>query len=245
MTALDGWERSEFTAAGHTREVFRKGTGPGVVVVHEIPGITPAVRAFAEEVVAAGFTVVMPSLTGTPGRKMSLPYALGTFAKACIAREFTTWALDRTSPIVAYLRAVARHLHNDVGGPGVGAIGMCLTGGFALGMMVDEIMIAPVLSQPSLPIAAGKARAANLGLSRDDALAVAQRAADGCQVLGLRFTGDRAVGTRFATLRDLLGDSFVAAEFPSSSRSDHSVLTEQRQDAGVRQVLDFLRDRLL
>ena len=241
---LDGWERSEFTAAGYTREVFRKGTGPGVLVVHELPGITPAVTAFAEEVVAAGFTVVMPSLTGTPGRAMSTPYALKGLAKACIAREFTTWALDRTSPIVSYLRAVARNLHNEVGGPGVGAVGMCLTGGFALAMMVDEIMVAPVLSQPSLPIAAGKARAANLGLSRDDALAVAQRAADGCAVLGLRFTGDRGVGTRFASLHDLLGDAFVAAEFPSSSRTDHSVLTEQRQEAGVQQVLDFLRSRL-
>ena len=48
---LAGWERSEFTAAGYTRDVFRRGSGPGVVIVHEIPGITPNVTRFADEVV--------------------------------------------------------------------------------------------------------------------------------------------------------------------------------------------------
>ena len=66
--ALDGWGRSEFTADGRTRQVYRRGTGPGVIVIHEIPGITPKVAAFANDVVASGFTVVMPSLVGTPGR---------------------------------------------------------------------------------------------------------------------------------------------------------------------------------
>ena len=70
---LEGWMQSEFTAAGYTRDVYRRGTGPGVVIVHEIPGITPKVAAFANDVVAAGFTVVMPSLVGTPGRQPPKP----------------------------------------------------------------------------------------------------------------------------------------------------------------------------
>jgi dienelactone hydrolase len=241
---LEGWARSEFTAAGTTRDLYRKGSGPGVVVVHELPGITPAVVTFAEEVVAAGFTVVMPSLVGTPGRAVSIGYGVRTMAQVCISREFSTWAMNRTSPIIAYLRAVARHLHLEVGGPGVGAIGMCFSGGFALAMMVDATVAAPVLSQPSLPFAIGRARGASLGLSPDDALAVAQRAADGCAVLGLRFTGDRMVGTRFASLRETLGDAFEAVELPSVGRMDHSVLTEQRRDAGVQRVLAFLHERL-
>ena len=106
-------------------------------------------------------------------------------------------------------------------------------------------MLAPVLSQPSMPLPLGKARAADLNLSPDDAAAIAERAAAGCQVLGLRFTGDRLVGDRFATLRELLGDAFVAVELPSAKASDHSVLTEQRDDASVERVLDFLSDRLL
>ena len=246
---LAGWHCSPFTAAGATHDVYRKGTGPGVVVVHEIPGITPSVLAFAEEVVASGFTVVMPSLVGTPGRPPSGGYLAQSALKVCISREFTHWATGSTSPVIGWLRALARWLHGEVGGPGVGAVGMCFSGGFALGMMVDDIMVAPVLSQPSLPFAAGRgakaaARGADLNLSADDALVVAQRAEAGCQVLGLRFTGDALVGTRFDTLRSMLGDRFIAVEFDSPHAKAHSVLTEDRMQEGVDRVLSFFRDRL-
>lgn len=245
VDVLAGWVPGEFAAAGMTFPTYRRGTGPGVVVVHEVPGITPLVTRFANEVVERGFTVVMPSLLGTPGKEPTNAYALKEITKVCIAKEFTTLALNQTSPIISWLRALARNLHADVGGPGVGAVGMCFSGGFALGMMVDDIMLAPVLSQPSMPFPVGKARAADLNLSPDGAAAIAERAAAGCQVLGLRFTGDRLVGNRFATLRELLGDAFIAVELPSSKPSDHSVLTEQRDDASVERVLDFLVDRLL
>lgn len=243
---LDGWEQDSFTAAGYTGDTYRRGTGPAVVVIHELPGITPSVVRFANEVVDRGFTVVMPDLVGTPGREVSNRYLLASAVRMCVAREFTTWALDRTSPIVAWLRALARWLHGEVGGPGVGAVGMCFSGGFALGMMVDETMVAPVLSQPSLPMVRGKGAAAgNLGLSPDDEAEVIRRAGEGCQVLGLRFTGDRLVGdTRFANLRAKLGDAFVAVELPSSTKQDHSVLTEHRDDDAVARVLDFLAARL-
>jgi dienelactone hydrolase len=242
---LQGWERGSFTAAGFTRETWRRGSGPGVVVVHEIPGITPKVTAFANDVVDAGFTVVMPSLVGTPGKEYGNAYLMRSFAKVCVSREFTTWAVGETSPIIGWLRALARSLHLEVGGPGVGAIGMCFSGGFALAMMVDDVMVAPVLSQPSMPfVTGGAARAADLNLSPDDRLAVARRAAEGCQVLGLRFTGDKLVGTRFASLRELLGDAFLAVELPSSSPRDHSVLTEQRDEPSVQRVLAFLGEKL-
>jgi dienelactone hydrolase len=241
---LDTWALAPFTAAGFTRDVYRKGTGPGVIVVHEIPGITPKVLEFAEEVVAAGFTVVMPSLVGTPGRAPSGGYLAGSMVKVCIAKEFTNMAMQQTSPIIGFLRALARNLHQEVGGPGVGAVGMCFSGGFALGMMVDDIMIAPVLSQPSMPFPVGKARGADLNLSPDDRLAVARRAAEGCQVLGLRFTQDKAVGTRFDSLRELLGDAFIAIELPSNKPSDHSVLTEQRDEPSVQRVLQFFTEKL-
>lgn len=245
VTELDGWQRGEFTAAGFTHTTYRKGTGPGVVVVHEIPGITPGVLRFAEEVAAAGFTVVMPLLVGEVGRDVSQGYLASSMSKICVSREFTTMAMKKTSPVIAYLRALARQLHEDVGGPGVGAIGMCFSGGFALGMMLDDLMVAPVLSQPSLPFAMGRARGADLNLSPDDAVVIANRAAAGCQVLGLRYTGDKLVGDRFTSLRTLLGDAFVAVEFPSTKKSDHSVLTEQRQEDGVARVLGFLREKLL
>lgn len=121
---------------------------------------------------------------------------------------------------------------------------MCFSGGFALGMMLEPAVVAPVLSQPSLPFAIGAARGADLNLDPADEAAIVARASDGCRVLGLRYTGDGLVGTRFDTLRTLLGDAFVAVEFESRSPRDHSVLTEHLQEAGVQAVIDFLCDQL-
>ena len=243
--ALETWVKGSFTAATLTPDPYRKGSGPVVIVVHEIPGITPAVERFADDVVNAGFTVVMPNLVGTAGQEVSGKYIASSMLKVCISKEFTNMALQKTSPIIAWLRALARSLHQEVGGKGVGAVGMCFSGGFALGMMVDDIMIAPVLSQPSMPFTVGKARGADLNLSPDDAVVVAQRAANGCEVLGLRFTQDKLVGNRFDSLRTLLGDAFIAIELPSQSPKDHSVLTEQRDEASVQRVLDFFAEKLL
>ena len=242
---LDGWEKGSFTAAGITHDTYRRGTGPGVVVVHEVPGITPKVARFADDVVAAGFTVVMPDLVGIPGKVASNGYAMKSLAKVCISKEFTSLATGRTSPVISYLRALGRSLFEELGGRGIGAVGMCFSGGFALGMMLDDHMVAPVLSQPSLPFPMGAKRAADLNLSPDDRLVVKRRAEQGCDVMGLRFTGDRLVGTRFDSLRELLGDRFIAVELPSSKKSDHSVLTEQRDETSVQKVIDFYRQRLL
>jgi dienelactone hydrolase len=242
--ALEDWSKGSFTAATLTRDTYRKGSGPVVIVVHEIPGITPAVERFANDVVNAGFTVVMPDLVGTPGKEVSGGYTISSMLKVCISREFTNMALNKTSPIISWLRALSRSLHQEVGGKGVGAVGMCFSGGFALGMMVDDIMVAPVLSQPSMPFAIGKSRAADLNLSPDDAAVIAERAAQGCQVLGLRFDKDKLVGDRFSSLRSLIGDAFIAVEIPSRSPKDHSVLTEQRDEDSVQRVLQFFSEKL-
>ena len=242
--SIPGWDHSAFTHDGVTHATYRKGSGPVVVVVHEIPGITPKVLEFAERVVAQGFTVVMPLLVGEVGRKPSGSYIASSMRKICISREFTTMAMHKTSPIISWLRALARQMHSEVGGVGVGAVGMCFSGGFALGMMVDDIMVAPVLSQPSMPFAIGSNRSADLNLSPSDEARIVERAQAGCQVLGLRFTGDKLVGTRFDSLRELLGDAFVAVEFESTTKQDHSVLTEQIQEEGVTRVLEFLKLKL-
>ena len=242
--SIPGWDHSTFTDDGVTHATYRKGSGPAVVVVHEIPGITPKVLEFAERVVAQGFTVVMPLLVGEVGRKPSGSYIASSMRKICISREFTTMAMHKTSPIISWLRALARQMHSEVGGVGVGAVGMCFSGGFALGMMVDDIMVAPVLSQPSMPFAVGSNRSADLNLSPSDEARIVERAQAGCQVMGLRFTGDKLVGTRFDSLRKLLGDAFVAVEFESSTKQDHSVLTEQIQEEGVTRVLEFLKLKL-
>lgn len=241
---IAGWDQSSFTHEGVRHPTWRKGTGPVVIVVHEIPGVTPKVIEFAERVVNEGFTVVMPLLVGEVGRGPSGAYIAQSMAKICISREFTTMAMHKASPIISWLRALAQQLHAEVGGIGVGAVGMCFSGGFALGMMVDDIMVAPVLSQPSLPFAIGGSRGADLNLSESDQARLVERAQAGCQVLGLRYTGDKLVGTRFATLRKLLGEAFIAVEFASTSKQDHSVLTEQIQPEAIERVLQFLHDKL-
>lgn len=241
MGTLDGWTPGRHTAETGTHPTYRKGSGPGVIVIHEIPGITPKVVDFAEEVVAAGFTVVLPHLFGTPGAPMSAGNIAKVVPRLCVSREFTTMATGRTSPIAGWLRSLARELHTELGGPGVGALGMCFTGGFGLAMMVDDSVAAPVVAQPSLPFAVGRRRAADVNLSPEDLARVKERAAAGCELLGLRYRGDAAVGTRFETLARELGPAFLRVELEGKG---HSTLTEHRQQEAVDRVLSFFDEKL-
>ena len=266
---LAEFERTEFTAEGKTRDLYRIGSGPGVIVISEMPGITPRVAEFGRIVARDGFTAVLPHVFGEPGREVSVPYVLSSVSWGCISREFSTMALRRTSPITNWLRALARAVHAELGGPGVGVVGMCFTGGFALAMMVDDTVMAPVLSQPSLPFGLTRAHRRDLGISDDDLARVKERvraseAGRGDDpapcLLALRFTGDKlAPADRFQRLRDELGDGVVTVEIDSSpgnawgiKRNAHSVLTEElvaddpdhptRQ--ALEQVLDLFRTRL-
>jgi dienelactone hydrolase len=256
---LPGFTLDTFDHQGTSLPVYRRGDGPAVVVIHEVPGVTPRVAAFGTRVADAGFSAVLPSLFGEPGREVSGRYVMGSMLHGCVSREFTNWATSSTSPITVWLRALARAEHERCGGPGVGAVGMCFTGGFALAMMVDDDVIAPVLSQPSLPFGVGKRRKRDLAISDTDLAAVKARAAAGQCVLGLRFTGDRLVPEeRFQRLRDELGDRFLAVEIDSSPGNPHgirkiahSVLTEELLDEpghptreALDRVLAFFAERL-
>lgn len=246
MPLLDTWAQGEHTAESLDGEsltfpTYRKGSGPGVIVIHEIPGLTPDVIAFAEDVVAAGFTVVMPHLFGTPERNDSPLAIASTMRQICVRRELSMLATGQTQPVAGWLRSLARRLHGELGGPGVGALGMCFTGGFALAMMVDDSLAAPVLCQPSAPFPVGKARAADLNLSPADLDTVKQRAAAGCQVLGLRYDKDMATGTRFETLTREIGDAFIKVEFPGRK---HSTVTRHRQQEAVDRIVAFFSEKL-
>jgi dienelactone hydrolase len=264
---LADFEKTTFTHGGKTRTVFRKGSGPAVIVMAEIPGITPKVAAFARKVADIGCTAVMPHLFGEPGRD---PSASGrgatmvsiakTVAPLCVSREFSIWAANKTSPVVEWLRALADHEHEVCGGPGVGAIGMCFTGGYALAMATHPNLLAPVLSQPSMPATMTAKQRRSIDCSPEDLAVVKGRCAnEGLQVLGLRFKGDKFVPPeRFGFLREQLGDAFVAVELdddcanPDADLWPHSVVTEHLIDeegqptrAALDQVLDLFRSRLL
>ena len=258
---LTGWTASPFSAEGITHDVYRKGDGPGVVLIPEIPGITPQVLALGNHLVDNGFSVACPSLFGQPGRPLSVGYLVPTVARACVAREFMALATDAERPVARYLRALARDLNERTPGKGVGVIGMCFTGGFALAAAVDDSVLAPVLSQPSVPLPVTPARRRNPGVSEKEMERVVRRATDeGLCVLGLRFTQDPMVpGERFQTLRQRLGDAFEVIEIDSSpnnehgfSRTAHSVLTDKvREKDGHpayearKRVVEFFKERLV
>lgn len=265
---IEDFEKSTFTHGGKQRDVFRRGSGPAVIVMAEMPGISPKVLRFAGWVAEIGCTAVVPHLFGVPGKDPTaggplkvLGYGLSSMGPACISREFSVWATGRTSPVVDWLRALARHEHRECGGPGVGAIGMCFTGGFALAMATEPALLAPVLSQPSLPFGITKGHRRSIDCSPEDLDVVKGRcAAEGLQVLGMRFEGDRFVPTeRFEFLREQLGDGFVAIELEAADanpeaamKNPHSVVTEHLVDqpgtptrAALDRVLDLFREKLL
>ncbi len=241
MSALDAWERGRHVADGRAFDVYRRGEGPGVVVIHESPGLTPEVVAFGDDLVEAGFTVVLPHLFGSAGVEPHPGEAAAVVGRLCVSKEFALLATGRTTPLAEWLRSLARELHETAGGPGVGVVGMCVTGGFALAMMVDPVVVAPVVAQPATPLPLGSARAADLGLSEQDVTRVVERVAAGCPVLGVRYRQDWSTGTRFETLRRLLGEGFIAVELEGRG---HATLTEHRNATAVEAVRDFLTRRL-
>ena len=257
--SLEGFDDFEFAHDGATRRVYTRGSGPGVVVMHEIPGITPQVASFARRVADEGFTVYLPHLFGKPNKPLSVPYIVGQMTRACISREFLVLGKNESSPITDWLRALCRHAHAQCGGPGVGAIGMCLTGNFALSLMVDESVMAPVLSQPSLPFGVSAAHRAAIHVSPSDLEVVKKRASEGCGVLALRFSGDpMCPDERFERLREELGEGLETIEIDSSpgnphniQKMAHSVVTTDLVDedghptqVALHRVLDVFRERL-
>jgi dienelactone hydrolase len=239
---LSQYEKSDFSDGRWTRPVYRRGAGPAVIIIHEMPGLHPGVVAFADRVAAAGMTVYLPNLFGEAGRPATHPAGLLTMLGGiCIRREFNVWATDKSSPIVDWLRALARKAHGECGGRGVGAVGMCFTGAFALAMMTEPSVVAPVLSQPSLPMG-GKnpKRAAGIGVSPAEVACAKRRFADeDLSMIGLRFFGDPFVpDARFDTLKREFGDRFEAIELdpkdaaPGPLKHAHSVLTVNLAETG-------------
>jgi len=257
---LTGWMCEPFSAAGFTHDVYRKGSGPGVVLIPEMPGIHPGVLALGNHLVDNGFTVVIPSLYGTPGAPALRPGMVPVLLRGCVAKEFAALATNRERPVANYLRALARDLNAKTPGKGVGVIGQCFSGGFALAAAVDDSVLAPVLSQPSVPLALTAKQKRDPGLSEREMKVIEKRdAEDGLCALGLRFSGDpMAPGERFTTLKDRLGDAFEVIEIDSSpgnaggfGRTAHSVLTlEVREVDGQpayearKRVVEFLKERL-
>lgn len=260
--ALADFRGCETTLEQATRRVHVAGRGPAVIVLPEMPGISPDVARFARWVRDAGFTAYLPSLFGRDGAVPQAAEGIEVFRKTCVSAEFRALAGGGTRPVTRWLRALAHQALAECGGPGVGVVGMCFTGNFALSMLLEPAVIAPVMAQPSLPLEAPGAidmaphevAEARRRLERDD-----------LTVLAYRFEGDaHCTAARFAAYRDALGPRFEARVLPDSAanpdpppffrdvvRTPHSVLTAHLIDADGEptaqardEVIAFLRMRL-
>jgi dienelactone hydrolase len=257
---LTGWTASPFTGGGYTHDVYRKGAGAGVVLIPEIPGIHPGVLGLGNHLVDNGFTVAIPSLFGAPGKAVTAGYTAATIARACVAKEFAAFATNKQRPVSLFLRALARDLNASTPGKGVGVIGQCFTGGFALAAAVDDSVLAPVLSQPSVPFPLGLARRRDSGLSKPEMSTIADRCAnEGLCAMGLRFSADKmSPRERFTALKERLGDAFEVIEIDSGpgneggfNKTAHSVLTDEVREVdgqpayeARKRVVEFLTQRL-
>ncbi|HXA46243.1 MAG TPA: dienelactone hydrolase family protein [Burkholderiaceae bacterium] len=260
---LEDFARREITLNGIAKRVYVTGSGPAVIVMAEMPGINPQLARFSRWVRDAGFTVYMPSLFGRDGAVVSAEEGAAVFKRACINAEFRAFAANESSPVTQWLRALARYAHQECGGPGVGAIGMCWTGNFALSMMLEPSVLAPVLSQPTLPLN----DPAGIEIAPAEIAAVRQRLeSEELTVLAYRFEGDKfCQAQRFATYAAALGQRFVARVLPDSAAnpdvppffaqhvpSPHSVVTVHLRDevgqptvAARDEILQFFKQRLL
>lgn len=259
---LDDFVAREITLDGVTKVVHTSGEGPAVIVMTEMPGISPHVARFSRWVRDAGFSVYMPSLFGRDGAVVSAEEGAQVFQRACASAEFQAFAANKSSPVTQWLRALAAFAHGESGGPGVGAIGMCFTGNFALSMMLESSVLAPVLSQPSLPLD----DPAGIEISPAELAAVKQRLQDeDLTVLAYRFEGDAfCKAQRFAAYQEALGDRFIPTELPDSAANTdvapffenfvstpHSVVTAHLIDevgqptlAARDEILSFFTERL-
>jgi dienelactone hydrolase len=246
----------DFEAEGMAHPVLIAGEGPGVILMHELPGFVPEFWRLARWLEAAGYTVYAPSIYDGPGTPLEELHQIhgrvGGMARACISREIRLFAKSGGSPISNWLRALARHAHFERGGRGVGAVGLCLTGNFAWSVAIEPSVKAAVAAEPALPFN----RAGGVHLEPGEAEALKQRR--DIEVMALRFSGDPACkAERFQALEALLGERALTRVLPDDAKNPkgnpfpHAVLTKDliAQDGeptyeAAREVLGYLSDRL-
>jgi dienelactone hydrolase len=257
MTAIDisDFAAVAFQADGISHQVFSKGAGPDILLMHELPGMTVECIRLARTLEGAGFRVHMPLLFGDPGDDHSILFT----ANICIGREINLFLNCGESPLLNWLRAYGRQVYAGNGGKGIGVIGMCLTGNFAISMLADEFVLAPVSSEPALPFGLSSASHADMAISDADLVRAKARNAAGVPLMCLRFSNDKlSPQPRYRAIQEAFPAGFRGTEIPSQpgnpdgiSPKAHSVLTKDFCDkeghptrAALGGVIAFMRERL-
>jgi dienelactone hydrolase len=222
-----------------THRVFQGGSGPSLLLMHELPGLSAACTAFALRLIARGFQVFMPQMIGP----LLQDQAAGNLAKMCISREFGYLRSGTDTPVTAWLRDLARRVANEQQ-TRVGAIGMCLTGAFVI-LLIEPAVHAAVASQPGIPFNPLYLQSGKFGrgdwerqLNVSDAVldeAVSAVKSRNKAVLIQRFAEDRICpAARVQRLADAFGPNAQAwASIPTSPRRPpsrmppHAVLTTE------------------
>lgn len=264
-----GAEQQEVEHRVYWKNKFLPGeASPAVLVMHELSGLTENCLKFADRLAAQGFTVYLPLLFGQLGES-SQQLQLGVnaikfTAQLCISHEFYLLKTGASSPIVDWLRGLCQHIYQKnehCSFPGIGAIGMCLTGGFVLSLMLEASVIAPIASQPALPLGFTPSQRKALGISSCDLERVKQRA-EKTGLLVARFDEDLiSPAARLRTLENVFDKTLDKVVITGEQRQQegiralpHSVLTEHFAapngrpyvctQAAFDKVLRFLQERL-
>lgn len=218
-----------------THDVYERGEGPPVVLIQELPGIGPQTLRLAERLVEAGYRVVLPHLFGPLGRVSFV----GNIGRAlCMRRELRMFAAHQSSPVVAWLRALCRDVRERGGVAGVGVIGMCLTGNFAITLIADDAVLAAVASQPSLPPPPWS----GLHMSAAEIQASREALTTKGPMLAFRFEGDPLCSAKkLAAIDTAFNDDRERVRLVTLPGKGHSVLTldfVDEQGHPTRQALE-------
>ena len=252
FTPVAEYSCAPFTAActdGNSicHDVYRRGSGTPVVIIQELPGIGPETLRLADEFVARGFEVILPHLFGPLEKTSTGGNLLRVF---CMRREFSLFTENRTSPVVDWLKALCREVKTRSQARGVGVIGMCLTGNFAISLMGDDSVLAAVSAQPSMPLM----KSSELHMSTRDIATIRQRIDDTAPMHTYRFAGDSLCNAaKFKAIDQAFNsDGVTRVTTHTLPGKGHSVLTLDFVDESghptreaLNDILDYFSSQLL
>jgi dienelactone hydrolase len=225
--------------------VYRIGPadGPAVVLLHELPGLTPADILLARRLARQALNVHVPLLFGSFGQDAGL----AGFHQACRPGRFECSRLSTRSPILDRLEAVCDRAARESGAP-IGVIGMCLTGILPLALLRPGVAAA-VLCQPTVPFNSFTAlvghpvtrkQQSDLGLAPAD---MSRALASNVPFLAMRFANDKLCPTARMNQLEKLFDRRLA-RIDLTGAEGHSTLGSSFNQEAFTDAVTYLRARL-